>query len=505
MQAGGINDSFNVKSGYAGSVRAYAGGNLKAGGQEPGAVEPHGGENPPLDAFQSGADFETNEAGDVRFILSFSRDAKKADTESFIRSQTQSGSSLSGDLPLINGCSLDVKLANIGNMLATLPAGTQVTLDKHFSYANPLNQAYVKNSAGDEPSTPPDPSIARELIGIQDVWDMGYTGKGQTIAVIDSGIYPHPDLKDKIAGWYDPKEGTLVPTDTYGHGTHVAGIAAGSGEMSSGNIKGVAPDAKVVGVRIESVSDAIKGIQWVIENKDRLGIGVINMSLGDYASRSYKDDPWAQATQKAIEAGLVVCVAAGNEGPVGGTINTPGIHPDAITVGAVDDHGTVGRNDDRVADFSSRGSESDEVQKPDVVAPGSWISGALAKDSTVDVSGDPAFRRINDNYVAISGTSMATPMVSGLAACLKQANPNLNQRDIKRIIVESCDKYIKAPTTDQGAGMIDAKKAIELALTWESIHDIKDLAAEQKPAPARTAPEFDAPAKLDEEQFLMSP
>ena len=100
---------------------------------------------------------------------------------------------------------------------------------------------------------------------------------------------------------------------------------------------------------------------------------------------------------------------------------------------------------------------------------------------------------------------MATPMVSGLAACLKQANPNLNQRDIKRIIVESCDKYIKAPTTDQGAGMIDAKKAIELALTWESIHDIKDLAAEQKPAPARTAPEFDAPAKLDEEQFLMSP
>ena len=312
--------------------------------------------------------------------------------------------------------------------------------------------------------TPP-PDIANKLVGIDKVWDQGFTGKGQTIAVIDSGIYPHPDLKDKIVGWVDIRDGSLEPCDDHGHGTHVAGVAAGSGVASAGKHKGVAPDANVVGVRIASVSDAIKGIQWVIDHKEELNIGVINMSLGDFAARPYKDDPWAQAAERAMDAGIVVCVAAGNDGPSEFNINTPGIHPDVITVGALDDKGTLDKGDDTVADFSSRGpTQVDHLHKPDILAPGVNVYGPLAPGSNLD---SPEVPHDGQHYFAISGTSMATPMVAGLAAVLLSANPSLSHQEIKEIITRSADNYLPDEPNIQGAGVINAERALELAINWD--------------------------------------
>ncbi|MGM9997957.1 MAG: S8 family peptidase [Candidatus Bruticola sp.] len=435
-------------------------------------VKSEGGEvRTPIDAFQS-SDMSVTDDGSVRFILSFGKDVKTADTEKFLKTQENSGNTISSKFPLINGYSVDVKPENIDKMLTSLPVGTQIAVDRPLTFDNPT---LMKSTSGAESAADKKvvADVSDALIGINEVWDMGYTGKGQTIAIIDSGIYPHPDLEGKITGWVDMQEGTLKPTDTYGHGTHVAGIAAGSGVKSAGVHKGVAPDANVVGVRISNVSEAIKGIQWVIENKDRLGIGVVNISLGDFAMRSYKDDPWAQAAEKAMEAGLVVCVAAGNDGPSERNISTPGTHPDVITVGALDDNGTLDRSDDKVADFSSRGPTNiDGINKPDLIAPGVDIYGPLAPNADIDNEKLPHW---GSDYVAISGTSMATPMVAGVAACLKQANPNLTHKDVKEILVKSCDNYLDEPKNVQGAGLINAKKALELALTWETSQDIADL------------------------------
>ena len=453
----------------------------------------------PVDAFQS-SDLTVDNDGNVRFILSFSKDAKASDTAAFLEAQKKNGSTVSDKLPLINGCSVDVKLEDVDNMLKNLPVGTQIAVDRPLIFDNPtLMKSAQPGAVPEEGKATAD--IADALIGIDEVWDMGYTGKGQTIAIIDSGIYPHPDLEGKITGWVDMQDGALKPMDTYGHGTHVAGIAAGNGTKSAGVHKGVAPDANVVGVRISNVSEAIKGIQWVIENKDRLGIGVINMSLGDFAMRSYKDDPWAQAAEKAMEAGLVVCVAAGNDGPSERNISTPGIHPDVITVGALDDNGTLDRSDDKVADFSSRGPTNiDGINKPDLIAPGVNIYGPLAPGAGID---DDSLPHIGQDYVAISGTSMATPMVAGVAACLKQANPNLTHKDVKEILVKSCDNYLDEPKYVQGAGLINAKKALELALTWDTSHDIEALAKDTPKAESASQVEAKDAAPSDE-GFLMA-
>lgn len=420
----------------------------------------------PSDTFQySGGtkDAELTPDGRVRFILSFN-DSQAADG---VRQQVSQHDNLRmGDsYPLVNGFSVEVAPDGISGLLKSLPVGSRVAVDRNLTSGS-LAMADDTFKAGAERDGVAPADISNALIGIDKVWAQGFTGKGQTIAVIDSGIYPHPDLKDKIVAWVDVKDGKTTPHDEFGHGTHVAGIAAGNGIKSAGKHKGVAPDANVVGVRISNVSEAIKGIQWVIENREKYNIGVINMSLGDFACRSYKDDPWSQAAEKAMEAGLVVVVAAGNDGPSEQNISTPGIHPEVITVGALDDRRTIDRNDDSVADFSSRGpTKIDGITKPDVIAPGVSIYGPLSPGADMDV---PELPHVGQDYFAMSGTSMATPMVAGLAAVLLQANPSLSQADIKDIIVKSADDYLKDDKNAKGAGVINAEKALQLALDFKA-------------------------------------
>ncbi len=209
-----------------------------------------------------------------------------------------------------------------------------------------------------------------------------YTGKGVTIAIIDTGIYPHPDFtypENRILAFVDFVNGKKIPYDDNGHGTHVAGDAVGSGKMSGGVYKGLAPEANIVALKALAgsgggrTSNIIKAITWCIQNKDKYNIRVINMSLGHPARKDFENDPVNQAVKKAYEAGIVVVAAAGNEGPDPRTIGTPGDSPYALTVGAADDRNTKDPSDDKITNFSSRGPTPGGLIKPDVVAPGEAI------------------------------------------------------------------------------------------------------------------------------------
>jgi serine protease AprX len=364
---------------------------------------------------------------------------------------------VSEDLPLVNSLVVEVEPKSLKDLVKVLPRNSQVVLDSKIRFPQPEKMIPVIPN----PEMVPRPFL--DTLGMNRLWDMGLTGKGIGICVIDSGIHPHKDFEGRITAFVDMTNEKKKPYDPDGHGTHVAGIAAGSGEASAGRCMGMAPEADIMGIRIASVSDAIKGIQWAIEHQKEHNIKVLNISLGDMPVKSYKDDPWAQAAEKAWEHGIVVVAAAGNEGPGKGTVNTPGIDPKVITVGAMDDRGTPSRNDDIVAKFSSRGpTVPDHISKPDLVAPGVEIYGALAPGSMLDT---PDRNHLGNEYIAVSGSSMATPMVSGLVALLMQANPELSNDDIKTILMKTAEPYIpKAGKNDQGAGLVDPWKALQKAI-----------------------------------------
>lgn len=361
-------------------------------------------------------------------------------------------------LPGVNGFSTTLDHDDLVDLRDRLPRGAVVQLDQPIPF-----RPMMVDSEPALPDAPLDKVFQPILPGIDRVHQQGFTGRGVTVAVIDSGIYPHPDLKDRIVDWVDfTDDKKASPADIIGHGTNVAGILAGNGARSGGKITGAAPEANLVGVRVGTAKEAIQGVQWVIENKDRLGIKVINMSLGVEASVPMRKDLWAQVTQKAIDAGLIVVVSAGNDGPRQRTINTPGALPDAITVGAYDNHRTPGLEDDTVATDSSRGpSPFEDAPKPDVVAPGMLIFGALAPGSRKD---SPERPRIARDYYAESGTSQAAPQIAGLAACLLQANPQLDQRALKEILRRSATAGVPGGPEDQGAGLVQADRALALAL-----------------------------------------
>ncbi len=219
-----------------------------------------------------------------------------------------------------------------------------------------------------------------------------FTGKGVTIAVIDTGVHPHPDLEGRLIGQVDFVNGRTIPYDDNGHGTHVAGDAAAAGAIDE-RFRGPAPDAKIISLKVlgadgsGQTSAIIKALQFAVQAKDELGIRVVNMSLGHEARKDFENDPVNQAVQAAHEAGLVVVAAAGNDGPDRKTIAAPGDSPYALTVGAVDDNNTNDRSDDKIADFSSRGPTPGGLTKPDIVAPGVAIMAPMAPMTSKEAMG----------------------------------------------------------------------------------------------------------------------
>ncbi|HWI54704.1 MAG TPA: S8 family peptidase, partial [Desulfobacteria bacterium] len=301
---------------------------------------------------------------------------------------------------------------------------------------------------------------------VPQVWNNGATGEGIGIAILDTGIYPHPDLTspvNRIVAFKDFVGKKTTPYDDNGHGTHCAGDAASNGLKSVGKYSGPAPQANLIGVKVLNkmgsgmMSGIIAGIQWCIDNKDTYNIRVLSMSLGAKATASYVDDPLCKAVEKAWDAGIAVCVAAGNEGPETGTISSPGIDPKVITVGAADDRNTVTSPDDRIAPFSSRGPTVDGLSKPDLVASGVNIVSLRSPKSYIDKSNKNS--RVGEWYNSLSGTSMATPVCAGIAALILSKYPQFSPDNLKSLLVSTC-RTMDADVNSQGAGIVDAWAAL---------------------------------------------
>ncbi|MCL6561294.1 MAG: S8 family peptidase, partial [Firmicutes bacterium] len=290
---------------------------------------------------------------------------------------------------------------------------------------------------------------------------------------------PHPDLTEptnRIIAFQDIINNRTSPYDDNGHGTHVSGDIASNGLRSQGTYRGPAPDASLIGVKVldkygmGSTSEVIAGLTWAVENRDKYKIRILSMSLGSTASTSYRDDPLAMAVENVWQENIVVCVAAGNSGPGERTVNSPGIAPSVITVGALDDRITLPPAGNIIADFSSRGPTVDELTKPDVVAPGVNVVSLRSPGSMLDKKNKNS--RINSWYISMSGTSMATPVCSGVCALLLEANPGLMPDNVKNIIMETASSLNLDPNT-QGAGLVDAKRALEIALQEKQINVFK--------------------------------
>ena len=333
------------------------------------------------------------------------------------------------------------------------------------------------------------------LINANDVWAMNdnqgqnITGKGVTIAIIDTGVdYTHPDLGGcfgvgcKVIGGHDfvtceaadgngncisPRPEDNNPADDVGHGTHVAAIAAGKGIL-----KGVAPDANILAVKVLNAqgwgyySWIISGIDYTVNPDGNPitddGADIISMSVGGPGN---PDDPASEAIDNAVTSGVVAVVTAGNSGPNENTIWSPGTARKAITVGAVDK--TL-----NIVSFSSRGpvlwfngSSSLSLDKPDIVAPGVNICAARWN---VFAAGQTCLDNI---HVSISGTSMATPHVAGVAALLIQAHPNWNAEEIKTAIKNGATDLGYSPLT-QGAGFVNALNSISLIPPCNNFGDV---------------------------------
>ena len=278
------------------------------------------------------------------------------------------------------------------------------------------------------------------LIGADRVWnELGITGKGVTVAVIDTGIdATHPDLPygdkviqnvkivpDLFGTGAIVVEGIPNTDTTSGHGTHVSSIAAGTGAALAGKYRGVAIGANLVGVgagELLFVLSALEGFDWVLQNRGQYGIRVISNSWGTTGSFS-ADDPINVASQAAHDAGLVVVFAAGNAGPTTDTLNPYCVAPWVICVAAGAKDGTT------LADFSSRGIPGDALYHPTITAPGVNIAAARATTGIViNTFFAVDLVRLGTEaawYAVASGTSMATPHVSGTAALMLEANPGL--------------------------------------------------------------------------------
>lgn len=308
-----------------------------------------------------------------------------------------------------------------------------------------------------------------------------YSRAGFAVAIIDSGIAPHADLPlSRIRAYKDFVTGGRTPVDNCGHGTHVAGIIAGSGARSAGLYAGIAPDADIVALRVlgddcsGNTSDVIDALEWIGRNHARLNIKIVNLSLGHSVLESIFTDPLVQAVERLSRKGVAVVTAAGNKGinpttgkPGYGGVGVPCNAPSSICVGSLDTKSTSKLTDDRIADSSSRGpTRFDLLAKPDLVAPGVNIVSLAAPGSRL-------FKEFADlrvlgstrkpDYFKLSGTSMASPAVAGAALLLLRENSKLSVNTLK-VALQFTSRIL--PQTDvltQGAGALNITGALTMA------------------------------------------
>ncbi|MEA2312800.1 MAG: serine protease AprX [Solirubrobacteraceae bacterium] len=352
------------------------------------------------------------------------------------------------ELPIVRGFSARIPLGGLGQ-LRRVPSVRSVHPDRPFAL-----------SAAD--AVPGDSGVGleqvRAAIGADSNPD---AGAGVDIALVDSGITPVGPLAeagkvvdgpDFSADANDPR---LRNLDAFGHGTHLAGIIAGSAGAAGPG--GIAPGGRLVNVKVAahdgstSLSSLLSGIDWVVRNRHRdgLDIRVLNLSFGADSDGSYRSDPLAAAVEQAWQRGIVVVTAAGNGGARAGGLDSPAYDPFVLAVGAEDMMGSADVSDDVAADFSSAGSAD---RMPDVVAPGVGIVSVRVPGGVLDEAFPQA--RIGSGGFRGSGTSQSAAVVSGAAARLLQARPELDPDEVKGLL-RSTARSIGAEATIEGRGLID--------------------------------------------------
>ncbi len=351
--------------------------------------------------------------------------------------------------------------------------------------------------------------------------DMRFTGKGVTIAFIDAGFYPHPDItkpQNRVLAYVNmaepDKDDFSASQNSSWHGMQTSLSAAGNGYLSNGLYRGIASEANLVLLKvtgpqgIETVT-IIKAIEWCIKNRDKYNIRILNISLGGDQASSYLENALDQAAEGAVQAGITVLVAAGNDGEGHNIIAPPASAPSVITVGGLDDKNRLDVNSFTMY-RSSYGVTLDGLLKPEIIAPGIWVAAPILPDTKLyeeaillnqlkNVSDNDLkeqveihlpnihlhqsilsksigeirkaienrikFQKIIGTYYQhVDGTSFSSPIVASVIAQMIEANPDLNPRRIKQILTRTTDKLFNVPVEKQGYGLIHARKAVKEAL-----------------------------------------
>jgi serine protease AprX len=357
--------------------------------------------------------------------------------------------------------------------------------------------------------------------------DERFTGRGVTIAFLDSGFYNHPDLttpESRILTFHNiiPRgTGTLESVAVASwHGTMTSVVAAGNGALSGGFFRGIAPDANLVLIKVSKSGhigerNIERGLKWILENRERYRIRVVNISAGGDGEHSYLDNALCQMVERCVRAGLVIVCAVGNAGwEPGHPVLPPASSPSAIAVGGLDDRNSLDRSRHGLY-RSSYGPTFDGLQKPEVIAPGIWVPAPILPHTPtaaeaelyarLDRAADEELRPlieehgkvdrdlfdardmpfyllrqlisvklregdvISEHYKFVDGTSFAAPIVSSTVACMIEANPNLTPQQVKRILIDTADRLPGVEIDRQGWGVIAPRRAVALALQLKSL------------------------------------
>ncbi len=354
--------------------------------------------------------------------------------------------------------------------------------------------------------------------------DERFTGRGVTIAFLDSGFYAHKDLTEpvtRIVAYHSifssEDDPTLLQTTDVAswHGMMTSVVAAGNGFLSEGFYRGIAPNANVVLVKIGKSGripegDIERGLRWVLENKERYGIRLVNISAGGDFEQTYLSNSLCKVVEQAVREGLVVVCAVGNAGLAPGhPVLPPASSPASIAVGGLDDQNSLNRAR-RGMYRSSYGPTIDGLQKPELIAPGIWVAAPILPHTptageaqlyaTLDAATDDELRSIlisyqgvdkdldeardlptpllrqlitiklregnviNEHYKFVDGTSFASPIVASIVACMLEANPKLTPQQVKRILIETAERVAGVEVERQGWGVVLPRKAVEMAV-----------------------------------------
>jgi serine protease AprX len=376
-----------------------------------------------------------------------------------------------GNLPIIHGLALELTAGQarslaMGSDVHSVSLNTTVTTESlpfHMIGGQGISAAQLQTTYD-------------QTLGVLPLWRFGVTGTGVGVAVVDTGVdgaLPDFATKDhngsRVVASAVANADATTATDSYGHGTDVAGIIAGNGDNRGtgdpeyGHYIGVAPNANLISIKVSdetgqaTVLDVIYGLQFAVEHRSQFNIRVVNLSLASTTPQSYKTDPLDAAVESAWMHGIVVVAAAGNRGNASDAVQySPGNDPYVITVGGVDENGSANPSGDTIASWSSLGTTQDGFQKPDVYAPGAHIVSVLAPNSVFATSCSTCVVG-NGQYIQTSGTSMAAPVISGLVADLLQIHPNWTPDQVKGDLTSSA-------VTENSS--FQEPNAVKAALLW---------------------------------------